>query len=199
MDESCKGTGSPNPATQQAGDRAARSGLWLLLPMAIMLSMGSGCSAWRGLTIWQNETFEEVAVNWRNHVWARQAWREHQSQFSNQPHCDAFGEGFTAGYCGICDGGTGCCPPTAPQEYWGWQYQTPEGQAKTAAWFAGYPYGVRAAEQDGVGHMNQIQTSALIDAQYSPQRKLGDQTAAGASTRQSQPATAHVPRDEMQR
>lgn len=201
MDVLCIGTDGATGGTGATGGKRMSLGRhlrpWLLvLPAAITLMAGSGCTAWRGLTIWQNETFEEVAVNWRNHVWARQAWQESQGQFSEHPNCDTFGEGFLAGYCAVCDGGDGCCPPVAPEEYWGWQYQTPEGQSKVAAWFAGYPYGVRAAEQDGVGHMNQVQTSSAVDAQYSQQHP---QAAPVAAPSGQQPATARGPRGGMQR
>jgi hypothetical protein len=35
-----------------------------------------------------------------------------------------------------------------------------------AAWFAGYPHGARAAEEDGIGNYYQVQTSANIQHQY---------------------------------
>lgn len=67
----------------------------------------------------------------------------------------------------VADGGTGCVPTFPPREYWGWKYQSCEGQARVAAWFAGYPHGARAAEEDGIGNYYQIQTSANIQHQYS--------------------------------
>jgi hypothetical protein len=51
-------------------------------------------------------------------------------------------------------------------EYWNWCYQSAEGQARVAAWFAGFPHGAQAAEEDGVGMWNQIQTSSSIQKQY---------------------------------
>ncbi len=41
-----------------------------------------------------------------------------------------------------------------------------EGQKKVSAWFAGYPYGARAAEEEGVGSWSQIQMSSNLQAQY---------------------------------
>jgi hypothetical protein len=35
-----------------------------------------------------------------------------------------------------------------------------------AAWFAGYPHGARAAEEDGIGNYYQVQTSANVQHQY---------------------------------
>lgn len=66
----------------------------------------------------------------------------------------------------VADGGTGCVPTFPPREYWGWKYQSCVGQERVAAWFAGYPHGARAAEEDGIGNYYQIQTSANIQHQY---------------------------------
>ncbi len=56
----------------------------------------------------------------------------------------------------VADGSDGCTPSFPPNTYWGWRYQSAEGQAKVAAWFSGYPHGARAAEEDGVGNWTQI-------------------------------------------
>jgi len=66
----------------------------------------------------------------------------------------------------VADGGTGCVPSFPPREYWGWRYQSCEGQAKVSAWFSGFPHGVRAAEEDGIGNYYQMQTSAGVQQQY---------------------------------
>jgi hypothetical protein len=67
----------------------------------------------------------------------------------------------------VADGGDGCTPAFPPREYWGWKYQSHEGQARVAAWFSGFPHGARAAEEDGIGNWYQIQTSSNIQKQYS--------------------------------
>ena len=70
------------------------------------------------------------------------------------------------GYEAVAGGKDGCTPALTPQQYWSWQYQNAEGQGKAAAWFAGYPHGARAAEEDGIGNWSQIQTSANIQSEY---------------------------------
>jgi len=89
-----------------------------------------------------------------------------RAQFEGQPYIEHFGAGFRAGYEDVAGGANGCTPALPPRKYWTWKYQTPEGQGKTAAWFAGYPHGAKAAEEDGAGNFSQIQTSAEIKAEY---------------------------------
>ncbi len=40
------------------------------------------------------------------------------------------------------------------------------GPTQGLSWFAGYPHGARAAEEDGVGNWSQIQLSSNLQAQY---------------------------------
>ena len=89
-----------------------------------------------------------------------------------------FAQGFKAGYMEIADGGTGCSPAFPPREYWGWKYQSCEGQARVAAWYAGYPHGARAAEEEGIGSWTQIQTSTSIQQQYA-QHGMLNQSSSG--------------------
>ena len=77
----------------------------------------------------------------------------------------------------VADGGTGCTPAFPPRDLWGWKYQSCEGQARVAAWFAGYPHGARAAEEDGIGNWNQIQTSSSIQEQYAQRGMLAPNAA----------------------
>ena len=71
------------------------------------------------------------------------------------------------------EGGDGCNPAFPPRQYWGWKYQSSEGQAKVASWYAGYPHGARAAEEDGIGNWTQIQTSTNVQKNFSDSGKLG--------------------------
>ena len=111
----------------------------------------SGCTLFKGINeyVAYNESCDEFVLDWRNHVWSWQAWRARMHQFGGQPQFYSFGEGFRDGYQEVATGGDGCPPAIAPRRFWSYNYQSPEGQAKVAAWFAGYPYGVQAAREDG--------------------------------------------------
>ncbi len=70
-------------------------------------------------------------------------------------------------------GSEACTPAFAPRQYWGWKYQSAEGQQKVAAWYSGYPHGARAAEEDGIGNWTQIQTSMTFKKNLADQGMLG--------------------------
>src|SRR5262245_59264262 len=85
------------------------------------------------------ETTESIILGWRNHVWSKRAWYQQRHLFAAHPYVVDFGEGFRSGYLDVAGGGDGCVPVLPPRRYWSWRYQSPEGQAKTNAWFEGYP------------------------------------------------------------
>jgi len=120
-----------------------------------------------------NDNCNDFVLSWRNNVWSQQAWRARQHLYCDQPQFRAFGEGFRAGYQDVASGGSGCVPALPPRRFWTWRYQTAEGQAKVAAWFAGFPHGASAAEEEGAGNWRDIQVSHLIEMQYSPEFQRG--------------------------
>jgi hypothetical protein len=142
---------------------------WCLVA-TVAVGSSSGCAALQGLDnyLTYNDSVNDFVLGYRNSVWARQAWFERKSQHYGEPQFSHFGAGFRSGYVSVASGGNGCPPAIPPREYWTWKYQTPEGQAQVAAWFAGYPYGAKAAEEDGAGLYQQIQVSHFIERQYSP-------------------------------
>jgi hypothetical protein len=127
-----------------------------------------GCTAWTGLNnSWKyNGYWNQTMMGHRIKTSASRAWHCRKHHFCNQKYLKEFAAGFKAGYTDVADGGTGCTPAFPPREYWGWKYQSCEGQARVAAWFSGYPHGARAAEEDGIGNWTQIQTSSAIQHQY---------------------------------
>lgn len=92
----------------------------------------------------------------RNRTCALKAWFRREHNFCDQPYLRDFKEGFVDGYVAIAEGKPGCPPSVPPKRFWSWAYQTPEGQAQMAAWYAGYPYGVQAAKDDGLSNRNHI-------------------------------------------
>ena len=140
----------------------------LLLASSATVPLG-GCSAFTGLNnSWQyNGYWNQTMMGHRNKSSASKAWHCRKHHFCNEKYLREFSQGFRAGYMDVADGGKGCTPSFPPREYWGWKYQSCEGQARVAAWYSGFPHGARAAEEDGIGTWTQIQTSSAIQQQYS--------------------------------
>jgi hypothetical protein len=157
-------------------DRAARStrkpgkalGPLMLLLAAACVLPNTGCSLAGSLRSYltYNDSQNDFVMGFRNSVWARQAWAEQGDCFEGQPQLGSFRAGFRAGYASVAAGGNGCPPAVPPRQYWTWKYQTPEGQAKIAAWFSGFPHGARAAEEDQAGEYQNIPVSYAIEHQY---------------------------------
>ncbi len=121
-----------------------------------------------------NSSWNNFVMKHRNEGWATKAWHRRKHAFCNEACLDEFCDGFRAGYMSVADGGDGCTPAFPPRDYWGWQYQTGDGQKKVASWFSGYPQGCRAAEEDGIGNWSQIQTSYQIQKEYDQAGMLGE-------------------------
>lgn len=161
---------APEPNDRLAAQKKA-STPWVLLLLAVAVISNSGCALGTSVRNYlaYNDTQNDFVMGFRNSVWARQAWSERGECFAGEPQIGAFGAGFRAGYVSVASGGNGCPPPVPPRKYWTWKYQTPEGQAKVAAWFSGFPYGAQAAEEDQAGEYQNIQVSYAIERQYSPE------------------------------
>lgn len=148
----------------------------ICLLLAAALAVGNaGCTLVQGLNEYlaYNDRCDEFVLGWRNHVWANQAWLARRHLYFGHPQFYALGEGFRAGYQDVASGGNGCPPALPPREFWSWQYQSGEGQAKVAAWFEGYPIGAEAAKEDGAGESQQIQVPGTVSGLYSPDFQSG--------------------------
>lgn len=136
--------------------------LGALLPgvVGLMLLSSAGChtisSGVGAMSRDFHQCIDESMVDYRNRALAEKAWiRIRRAYFHNQYHRD-IKAGFVAGYLEVAGGGDGCTPALAPEEYWGWRYQSPLGQAAVNAWFQGFPLGAKAADQDGVGYFRAV-------------------------------------------
>ncbi len=149
--------------------------LCLYVVGSAIVACSGGCSMFVGVSDYlaYNDATNDIAIGWRNTVWARQSWHENKAAFVDQPYFREFGTGYRAGYHDVASGGNGCPPPLPPRHLWSWKFQTPEGQGKIAAWFAGYPHGAAAAEVDQAGEWMQIPVSSSIETQYSPEFQDG--------------------------
>ena len=128
---------------------------------ALVLATSTGCT---GLNHWCTELRGCVSnhmVDYSNRALAERAWIKRKQRYCNFQYQQEFKDGFITGYLNVADGGDGCTPTIAPEKYWGWAYQTPHGQAAISNFFQGFPFGARAAEEDGVGYWSAIPTSGL--------------------------------------
>lgn len=138
--------------------------LRLLATLSLLLAPATGCTILSGIgkQFSKHEALDDFMVSYRNEAWAAKAWHCRKQRFCNHKYLSDLEAGFRAGYETVAAGGDGCTPSLCPQSYWGWQYQNAEGQARMNAWFEGFPLGVQAAEQDGIGHWSQIRTSMPV-------------------------------------
>src|SRR6056297_703024 len=140
--------------------RALASFLGAAVTGATLLTTSMGCTVINGVSqsLQNTECIDDFVISYRNSAIAAKTWHEQKHCFSNQKHIKHFEAGFRSGYEDVASGSDGCTPAIAPREYWGWRYQSPEGQAKVSAWFAGYPHGAKAAEMEGLGSWSEIRT-----------------------------------------
>ncbi len=154
-------TSADAAATDVAPGLRARSRRgWITCCLGVLTLGSVGCgSVTRGVNLMikdVHECVDESMVDYRNRAMAEKAWiRVRHSYLHHQYHRD-LKEGFVAGYMDVAAGSNGCTPAMAPSEYWGWRYQSSAGQAAINAWFQGYPYGAKAAEQDGIANYQNI-------------------------------------------
>lgn len=136
--------------------------------LIVVLACSSGCTLVHNAhkLCTQNDSWNEAVLVMRNRSWATKAWHKRKHNFCNQKYSSDFAAGFRQGYEDVANGSNGCTPATPPRNYWTWEFQSGEGQSRTAAWFSGYPQGARAAEEDGVGNFAQIQLSSSLQSEY---------------------------------
>jgi hypothetical protein len=126
--------------------------------IASLAFSATGCSLTSGAcrAVKRHDGLDNFMIGYRNQVLAARAWHEHKHCYANRSHQRDFKAGFMKGYADVANGSNGCVPSVAPPEYWGWRYQSADGQNAVNAWFAGYPLGAQLAEQDGVNNWSNI-------------------------------------------
>lgn len=133
--------------------------------LVITLSTQTGCSLIPGLgnALAYNTVSDDLVTGWRDNVWAKRAYNRRVAQMPVGRFESSFRDGFIDGYHSVAQGGNGCQPAMPPRKYWSWKYQTAEGQCKVQAWFQGWSYGAKAAEEDGLGFYREIQVSGAME------------------------------------
>ncbi len=161
----------PNPnQPSSVRRRKLRFLLTTIVVASAGLCSGSGCTMVNGFhqAIANNDALDQFMVAHRNRAWSAKAWHRYKHCYCDKRHQADFCAGFRQGYEDAANGGNGCTPAIAPQSYWGWRYQSPEGQAKVNAWFEGYPLGAKAAEEDGLGSWGSIRTMLPVETTMPP-------------------------------
>lgn len=159
-------TSSRHPAIRRQAQRAFLASL-----AAGFLTTGlTGCTIMGGLQskLTNSECIDDFMVSHRNKVMATKAWLRTEKCFKNHSRLKDLRAGFIEGYMDVANGGSGCTPTVVSSDYWGWKYQSGDGQAAVNAWFEGYPLGVKAAEEDGIGFYNQIRIQTPPQAVTAP-------------------------------
>ncbi|MCC9601101.1 hypothetical protein LOC67_11135 [Stieleria sp. JC731] len=134
---------------------------------ALILTGSAGCSIIGNAYSYARRTdcLDDFMLSHRNRVFAQRAWFREQACHAGQANLSEFKAGFIKGYIDVANGGSGCTPSVAPTQYWGWKYQSPGGQAAIGAFFAGYPYGAKAAEQDGLSNWSNVRPHTIAETE----------------------------------
>ncbi len=164
-----RGTSSPRDLPSRALAKGrGKAAIVAVLTLMSISTTGTGCSVMHnGFTaMTKNNSWNDTVVVLRNRSYSAKAWHRRKQNFCNERHNQDFCNGFRAGYESVCNGSDGCTPAFPPSEYWSWEYQSGEGQARTSAWFTGYPHGVRAAEEEGNANWHHLQMSPGMQNLY---------------------------------
>ena len=175
---------------------------WITGCLGVLVLGSTGCgSVTTGVDRMINdaqECLDESMVDYRNRALAEKAWIRVRHRYIHQQYHRDFKDGFISGYMGVAAGGNGCTPAIAPSQYWGWKYQSSYGQAAVNAWFEGYPFGAKAAEQDGVGNWQSIRMHLRKPAEINMTESDLGMAPGNAVPFLDQPENLPAPREESQ-
>jgi hypothetical protein len=115
-----------------------------------------------------NDALDEFMISYRNRAWSARSWHSNKHKFCDKQQLRDFEAGYRAGYEETAAGGNGCTPTISPPNYWGWKYQSAEGQSRVSAWFEAYAMGARAAEEDGLGSFSSVRTMLPVGQTMPP-------------------------------
>src|SRR5688500_6998272 len=125
-------TGRPAPSRLLVFRAAA-------LAVVLVASGSTGCSLVHNFSesLRYDDTWNDAAAQFRYRSMSSRNWHRHKHQYCNEACLDDFCAGYRQGYEDVAHGNSnGCTPNFPPREYWGWKYQSAEGQKKVASWFS---------------------------------------------------------------
>lgn len=135
--------------------------LLIVLFAAAMILPSAGCAS--NLRLGSLGLGDALLEGYRDRVWAKRAYNLRYNN-CDRPYESHFQTGFVAGYCDTCNGGDGYVPALPPNEYRGFEFQSPDGAECVKSWFEGFPAGVAAAQKDRAGEFHDIYTSRMINS-----------------------------------
>lgn len=138
--------------------------LLILFFAAAMALPNMGCAS--GLRLGSLGFGDALLESYRDRVWAKRAYNLRYNN-CDRPYETHFQNGFISGYCDTCNGGDGYVPALPPEDYRGFEYQSPDGAQCVKSWFEGFPAGVAAAKKDRAGEFHDIYTSRMINSAIS--------------------------------
>ena len=153
------------PKLENSGTKSSsnqiRQRLLIVLFAASMVVPYSGCSS--TMRLGSLGFGDALLEGYRDRVWAKRAYNLRYNN-CDRPYESHFQNGFVEGYCDTCNGGDGYVPALPPNEYRGFEFQSPDGAQCVQTWFDGYPAGVAAAKKDRAGEFHDIYTSRMINS-----------------------------------
>jgi hypothetical protein len=135
--------------------------LLILFFVTAMALPNGGCAS--GLRLGSLGFGDAILEGYRDRVWAKRAYNLRYNN-CDLPYESHFQNGFVAGYCDTCNGGDGYVPALPPDDYRGFEFQSPDGAQCVKSWFEGFPAGVAAAKKDRAGEFHDIYTSRMINS-----------------------------------
>ena len=148
-----------NTGTKSSSNQICQR-LLIVLFAASMALPNSGCAS--NMRLGSLGFGDALLEGYRDRVWAKRAYNLRYNN-CDRPYESHFQNGFVAGYCDTCNGGDGYVPALPPNEYRGFEFQSPDGAQCVQSWFEGFPAGVAAAKKDRAGEFHDIYTSRMIN------------------------------------
>src|SRR6056297_4291308 len=140
MASDCNRSNPADPSRLGFGTRRSLR-RWLAAGCLGLAVLGSsGCTITSGLckSVTETDCIDDFMIGYRNRAMAEKAWHCQKHQLGHHRFGREYKAGFIDGYLEVASGGSGCTPALAPSDYWGWRYQSAQGQAAVNSWFQGF-------------------------------------------------------------
>ncbi|GIW96913.1 MAG: hypothetical protein KatS3mg111_0246 [Pirellulaceae bacterium] len=100
--------------------------------VAVLVLTLTGCSTFQNgwNLVGRSTAWNDTVLALKHRSMAAKAWHRRKHSFHCEAYLRDFRKGFEAGYIDVANGSDGCTPAHPPREYWSWQYQSAEGQAR---------------------------------------------------------------------
>jgi hypothetical protein len=133
----------------------------LLAILVVVPVLGSGCgfmqNARRNVALSPLYTYTDRKEEHRNHLLAREAFRQMALQYPEHEFSCDYRKGFVDGFADfLAYGGVGEPPPMPAPKYRLFGYMTPEGLAAMEEWKRGFRHGAATAKASNLRELNTL-------------------------------------------